>query len=193
MNAQAPPAKPGWYPDPDQPETQRYWDGNEWTDQRAPARSSGISGIQLPVALALIGAAIAVIATFLPQIEASEVTTEIKDNSLVQNGDGIFILIAAVAGGIAAYTGRDGPRRRALIPILAGLLILVIAIYDGTGDRLQLTGTNTEDLNLTDALDALAGEQGSPGIGIYAAGLGGALLALGGFLLRRDVPSAPEA
>jgi hypothetical protein len=28
---------PGWYPDPEAPETQqRYWDGAEWTDQRAP-------------------------------------------------------------------------------------------------------------------------------------------------------------
>ncbi len=26
----------GWYPDPDQAQTQRYWDGSEWTDQRAP-------------------------------------------------------------------------------------------------------------------------------------------------------------
>jgi hypothetical protein len=29
-----PPA--GWYPDPDQAYTQRYWTGSEWTDQRAP-------------------------------------------------------------------------------------------------------------------------------------------------------------
>ena len=27
----------GWYPDPEQPGTQRYWDGAQWTDQRAPA------------------------------------------------------------------------------------------------------------------------------------------------------------
>ncbi|WP_082480986.1 DUF2510 domain-containing protein [Rathayibacter sp. Leaf299] len=29
-------AAPGWYPDPTQPATQRYWDGTAWTEQRAP-------------------------------------------------------------------------------------------------------------------------------------------------------------
>lgn len=35
MNEQLPPA--GWYPDPSQAQTQRYWTGSEWTEQRAPA------------------------------------------------------------------------------------------------------------------------------------------------------------
>jgi hypothetical protein len=30
-------APAGWYPDPEQPASQRYWDGTEWTEQRAPA------------------------------------------------------------------------------------------------------------------------------------------------------------
>ena len=29
------PAAPGWYPDPEQPGQQRYWDGTQWTDQTA--------------------------------------------------------------------------------------------------------------------------------------------------------------
>jgi Protein of unknown function (DUF2510) len=32
-----PPPPPGWYPDP--PGGQRYWDGSQWTDQRAPMRT----------------------------------------------------------------------------------------------------------------------------------------------------------
>jgi signal peptidase I len=32
-----PKAKPGWYPDDSQVDTVRYWDGESWTDQRAPA------------------------------------------------------------------------------------------------------------------------------------------------------------
>ena len=32
---EGPPA--GWYDDPEQPGQQRWWDGNAWTDQRAPA------------------------------------------------------------------------------------------------------------------------------------------------------------
>lgn len=31
---QQPPA--GWYPDPSDPGTQRYWDGSAWTDHSAP-------------------------------------------------------------------------------------------------------------------------------------------------------------
>jgi hypothetical protein len=33
-----PPA--GWQPDPEQPDTWRYWDGEKWTDQRAPMKSA---------------------------------------------------------------------------------------------------------------------------------------------------------
>ena len=28
---------PGWYPDPHDPATRRYWDGTRWTENRAPA------------------------------------------------------------------------------------------------------------------------------------------------------------
>lgn len=31
-------AAPGWYPDPHQANTQRYWDGVTWTQQTAPAQ-----------------------------------------------------------------------------------------------------------------------------------------------------------
>lgn len=27
---------PGWYPDPNDPATQRYWDGSQWTEHTAP-------------------------------------------------------------------------------------------------------------------------------------------------------------
>ena len=30
----------GWYPDPEQPGQQRYWDGLEWTEHRAPLEAS---------------------------------------------------------------------------------------------------------------------------------------------------------
>jgi hypothetical protein len=35
--ASTPSASPGWYPDPNDPTSRRYWDGSEWTEQRAPA------------------------------------------------------------------------------------------------------------------------------------------------------------
>lgn len=32
---------PGWYPDPDRPAMQRYWDGSAWTEQRMPQPTWG--------------------------------------------------------------------------------------------------------------------------------------------------------
>ena len=32
-----PRAAPGWYPDPELVNTQRYWDGERWLEHRAPA------------------------------------------------------------------------------------------------------------------------------------------------------------
>jgi len=58
-NSPAPAA--GWYPDPEQPKTWRYWDGARWTDQRVPmqtAASGSRSRIFRPVLYAL-GALIA--------------------------------------------------------------------------------------------------------------------------------------
>lgn len=52
-----PPA--GWYPDPEMPGTQRYWDGARWSEHVAPAESpSSGSAPQLLIALVLAGAAI---------------------------------------------------------------------------------------------------------------------------------------
>jgi Protein of unknown function (DUF2510) len=31
----------GWYPDPDDPASQRYFDGTKWTDNRMPAEQPG--------------------------------------------------------------------------------------------------------------------------------------------------------
>lgn len=36
----SPQPTPGWYPDPDMVDTVRYWDGNNWTEQRSPAQQS---------------------------------------------------------------------------------------------------------------------------------------------------------
>lgn len=33
----------GWYPDPTQVDIQRYWDGEHWTNQRAPAPAAAAS------------------------------------------------------------------------------------------------------------------------------------------------------
>jgi hypothetical protein len=46
--------RPGWYPDPEYPAYQRYWDGRQWTDDRAPMAPPAAAG-QPPSVEALIG------------------------------------------------------------------------------------------------------------------------------------------
>jgi Protein of unknown function (DUF2510) len=44
---------PGWYPNPDNPQAQRYWDGAQWTDHEAPAVAAAPppAVVQQPLAL----------------------------------------------------------------------------------------------------------------------------------------------
>jgi hypothetical protein len=39
---------PGWYPDTESPGNQRYWDGDQWTEQRAPGVVAGPPPIAYP-------------------------------------------------------------------------------------------------------------------------------------------------
>ena len=51
MNEQtSPPA--GWYPDPEDSGSTRYWDGTRWTDQRAPALPAVSTPVGLPAPVA---------------------------------------------------------------------------------------------------------------------------------------------
>lgn len=35
----------GWYPDPERPQMQRYWNGSMWTDERSPVPRSPRSAV----------------------------------------------------------------------------------------------------------------------------------------------------
>lgn len=55
------PPSAGWYPDPTQAETQRYWTGAEWTEQRAPLAKAKRTdqdltfGVLLGIAIPIVG------------------------------------------------------------------------------------------------------------------------------------------
>jgi hypothetical protein len=171
-----PPA--GRYAGAEQAQTQRYWTGTQWTDERAPAApdvpswGAGVSNV-VPLALGILGSLIAIIATFLPRVE-SDTFLRVSQNTLVQFGDGLIIIGLAVAAGIAAYVGRNKQGRNWPL-VVPGVLIVSAAIYVGTGDRLELHSLNpVGGESVTD--------KASPGIGIYAAGIGGAIIVIAGFL-----------
>lgn len=68
-----PQAAPGWYPDPEEPTKERYYDGNRWTDARrdgapppAPRQRERMSGLAIigyinAVVIPLAGAIIGII------------------------------------------------------------------------------------------------------------------------------------
>lgn len=174
--APAPLATPaGWYADPEMVDTQRYWDGKEWTQQRAPMSSDGpasrptshpkSSGMSFSALLALAGGAAAIVGTFLPWVEQPGLIP-IRDNTLIQGGSG-WIVVALVLGALASAWSQREKLGRSPALMVTGGLIIAYAIYAGTGDRLDLT---------------FGGKMiaGTPGIGVYVVGAGGlAMLAAG--------------
>jgi hypothetical protein len=169
----APDAPAGWYRDPDQPETQRYWDGEQWTDQRAPlADRSSSSWVKsdgglteggrfaLGLILAGVGAIVAIVGVFLPYAD-TESNLHIADNSLIQHWEGIVIIILAVAAFIAAAVQVTRP-----LTFLAGAALVVIAVIAGTDLPIEYRNRFSEQV---------AGDA-SPGAGIWTVGVGGALL-----------------
>jgi hypothetical protein len=92
-----------------------------------------------------------------------------------------------VAAAVAAWFAYQR-RSAGAGPVILGLIAVGLAIYEGTNkDSLTLCPVN-------DAANALGigCSRASPGIGIYAAGVGGALVAIGGFQMWRSNEVAVE-
>ena len=124
------------------------------------------------VAAALIAALVMSLAVFLPRFDA-HVFVRIKENTLIQAGDGWILVLLAI--GILAAALRVGSNRlKGQTVMAAGFVAIALAIYDGTGDRLKLAG-------------GLVSEHADAGSGIYAAGLGGLLAVIAGSWFMRDV------
>lgn len=172
--APSPNVPAGWYPDPTQPGSQRYWDGNEWTDQRAPlpqgqAKSGSWSPSASPrLVIGLLGAIGVVIACFLPRAESSEVLT-IANNTLMANGDAIIAIIFALGAGLGAVRDSTKPKVSWSLAIL-GLVVIGFAVLEGTGERLKVVN----------GFGAEVETQAGPAI--WALGISGALITLAGFL-----------
>lgn len=180
MEAREQSPSPGWYPDPDQVETQRFWDGEAWTEQRAPL--SGAAPKVQPNARLLTGAAGAIAAAvgvFLPRVD-SPTSLHIADNSVMATDVliGVLVLLFAAGAALAALHDQSHGKLDSRL-LLAGLFVLGVAIYYGTGDRLALVTTSP-------AGSFLGTQQvhGSPGVGLYLIGVGGLLLALAGLFYR---------
>jgi hypothetical protein len=205
-------AEPGWYPNAYGWARLQYWDGERWTQNYRPtsgeeqARSGKSPAVQdmpdleahalfwqpkrvivsvprepvplnpIGIGLALTGAALMIIGVFLPRVESQQFF-RVVDNTLIQSGDGWIVIGLGIFIAVAVYAAIRHRRRTYAVLILA-VLGIGIAISNGTGERLELSSLNPA------AAAALDGtEKASPGTGLYAAGAGSGLAALGGLLL----------
>lgn len=175
---------PGWYPDPDQPQTVRYWDGNDWTDQRAPdtdstktvAKEGSIPGsLMTLLVMSGIGALAALIGMFLPAAEGP-MGIPIQDNSMAQSGSwAVFVplLFAILATVDIVFTQRPSTGRLIWL-FLTGAWVLGMAIR--FGNNLPF-----EPLNRFSA-QVIEQNPLSVGIGVYAVGAGGVLISIAAIL-----------
>lgn len=133
-----------------------------------------------PLALGLIlaGAAVMVVSLFLPLADSSTFI-RVANNRMLQHAESWGIAVLAV---IAAATGYRAFKSKRLTwgPIICGLWALGMAIYMGKSDSLLQVCATSGGFG--------ACEKAGAGLGIYAAGLGGALAAVGGFFLRSAKP-----
>lgn len=99
----------GWYPAPDRPGQQRYWDGSQWSDQYAPAqfapagavpvappKKGGAAKVVIPLVACLALAAVAIIAVVV--VSASSDDDEADSPGITESSQG-----AAAAEGEDTY------------------------------------------------------------------------------------------
>jgi drug/metabolite transporter (DMT)-like permease len=183
MRAAAPSAPAGWYPDPDQVQTQRFWDGTNWTDQRAPLTEGSTRSdddyINVEVTPAIVGVIagiiVTIVAVFLPFVDTKGVP--VGSNTLIQNTEGVVLLILAVTALLTLYRRLTGARWWWATAAI-GLVMIAVVIYTATNLPELSVGSNPFLEQETIKLSA--------GVGIYLAGLGAFLVTLGGFGLPRS-------
>jgi Protein of unknown function (DUF2510) len=161
----------------------------------APAAAKR-SDSSLPLVLCLLGAIVAIVGSFLPMATSDIDSVDIADNTLVAAGYGIAVIALAVLGaGVAAYFYLKA--RSTWLPILLGAVIVAIAAYVGLAGLDSLTpevvvpaSVQNVDPKAAGALAAAASDagaelDGTASTGIFAAGVGGLLMVLGGIGLAR--------
>ncbi|MGN6275144.1 MAG: zinc ribbon domain-containing protein [Solirubrobacterales bacterium] len=170
----------------------RVRNGRKTKREYAEVQAAGLyeheeSGVEIQpnagaMALATIAAALAVVSVFLPALETSAFSS-IAKNTLIQGGGGWLVLGCAVGILGAVYRAYSTSTTTWAVFVL-GLVILGVAIYSGTGDRTKLESIANPFLHKSVTVN------GSPAVGIYAAGAAGILAMFAGFILAGNSVSS---
>ena len=167
-----------WYPDPHAQGSLRWWDGTQWTDHVAPAAGAATATRSFPdwapLALGLAGAALALLGMVLPVagIPTSELGGEIgvKDNSIVEQGGlPLLILPAAILAAWRSWENYKDPEGAVAGSIGSAIVIFLLVVWASSRVDVETFG-----------LDVSSGT----GIGIYASGIGAALIVISGVWQR---------
>jgi hypothetical protein len=142
---EGPKAAAGWYPNPEEPGTERYWNGDRWTDavrepDGAPEPSVPRRLPSVPTLLATLGL---VVGSIGPWVDAGFVSAGGLE------GDGAITMGCAIVIGICAVLDRGAP-----LAVIAGVIAALVAGYDIINIESQ---------------DGLRGAVASPGWGVILA------------------------
>ena len=153
--------------------------GPAWTELTAHLADDEEPADVTPLSFGIVlaGAGLMLLGVFLPQFE-SNTFARIEKNTLIQNGDGWwFILLAVIAAGAAYRAYRN--QRRSFASVVVGAIGIGLAFYYGTSHSQRKLCSLSPGFGQHCTL-------GTPGIGIYAAGVGGLLILIGGWQIFRS-------
>jgi hypothetical protein len=173
---ESPGAAAGWYSDPWGSPQRRWWNGSSWGVLENAASRSRHEVNLLALVVVGVGAFVVLIGIFLPEFEdTGSIFTRVQQNSLVQTGDGLLFLGAAIwAAGAAFWAWRRGTRN--VTALILGVLIVIGLIAYSQSDQFKLYPIDSNG----NADTSRPGQQANPGIGVWVTGVGAGLIALGG-------------
>jgi len=139
----------------------------------------------LAFVLGVVGIAVMCVGVFLPLWDSGSVTgfTRIQGNSLLQSAHGWVALATAPLAAISLYRAwRSGSQPS--WPLINGLSLIGYAVYTGArADTMTLCSTGENGVALPGTCQIA-----QPGLGVYAVGAGGVILAVSGLMmLRKEV------
>lgn len=97
----------GWYDDPEQPGQQRYWDGNAWTEHRAPGAQGAPTPPPAPAVPTPPPAAPAVAAPMAPPVGAPPAKKSHKGVWIALAVLGLFVFLIVAALALVALLGKN--------------------------------------------------------------------------------------